>query len=52
MINVGVSSGLFFIKGFILLFISYGGSSLIIIFLMMVLVMWVDYENDNIIVEL
>jgi len=52
MINVGVSSGLLPTKGLTLPFISYGGSSLIITFLMMALVMRADYENDHASAEL
>ena len=46
-INVGVSSGLLPTKGLTLPLISGGGTNLIIVFLMIGLILRIDYENKN-----
>jgi cell division protein FtsW len=43
-INIGVNAGLLPTKGLTLPFLSYGGSSLLILFAMMGLVLRVEYE--------
>jgi len=45
-INVGVASGFFPTKGLTLPFISYGGSSLVIMCLLMALVLRIEYDLD------
>jgi len=47
MVNVGVASGLLPTKGLTLPFISYGGSSLIVMCMVLALIMRVDLENQN-----
>lgn len=47
MVNIGVSSGLLPTKGLTLPFISYGGSSLIVAFVMLAMIMRADFENDQ-----
>ncbi len=47
MVNVGVSSGLLPTKGLTLPLISYGGSSLIIVCVVLALIMRADYENNH-----
>ena len=44
-INIGVNLGLFPTKGLTLPFLSYGGSSILILFIAMALVFRVDHEN-------
>jgi cell division protein FtsW len=46
-INVGVACGLLPTKGLTLPLISYGGTNLLIVCLMIGLVLRVDYENKN-----
>src|SRR5690606_12001160 len=48
MVNVGVSSGLLPTKGLTLPLISYGGSSLIIVCVVLSLIMRADYENSHV----
>lgn len=47
LVNVGVSSGLLPTKGLTLPLISYGGSSLIIVCVVLALIMRADYENNH-----
>lgn len=44
MVNVGVSVGILFIKGLILLFIFYGGFSLLIMIIVIGVFLWIDFE--------
>ena len=46
-VNVGVASGLLPTKGLTLPFISYGGSSLIVMSMVLALIMRADYENQT-----
>ncbi|MGB1060626.1 MAG: FtsW/RodA/SpoVE family cell cycle protein, partial [Ketobacter sp.] len=46
LVNVGVASGLLPTKGLTLPFISYGGSSLIIMSVVLALIMRADMENQ------
>ena len=47
MVNVGVASGLLPTKGLTLPLISYGGSSLVIVCVVLALIMRADYENSH-----
>lgn len=47
LVNMGVSSGLLPTKGLTLPLISYGGSSLIIVCVVLALIMRADYENSH-----
>lgn len=47
MVNVGVASGMLPTKGLTLPFISYGGSSLIVMCVVIALIMRVDFENQS-----
>lgn len=43
-VNIGVSVGIFLIKGFILLLVSYGGLSLIVMVVVVLLLFRIDFE--------
>ena len=51
MVNVGVASGLLPTKGLTLPFISYGGSSLIVMCIVLALIMRADMENQSAVVS-